>query len=205
MRAGGRGGVGILAIVLVVLLLMVIIAFTSAFGRSSTSRTVLRITDIRSAFECGESALAEAVVILRENLDSGRTTPECADDWRSVIAQALEAPTAAFATRKIVPRRTRTTFQLPHLSSNVGDVSVHLVEVQTPEAQPGGLTPPPQGVLEMSVTVEVHRMTSRVRKTVRQRRCFFLSWPGELPGSGDAGSPTTQVTLVANPLGTVVE
>lgn len=196
---------GILAMVLVVLLMMIVIAFAAAFSRSSTSRTVLRVTDIRAAFECGDSALAEVVVILRDNLDSGKPSPECMNDWRAVIADAFAHPDAKGPVHKIVPRRTRSTFQLPNLSSTVGDVSVEIVDVMKPERGENGTQPPPQGVIEMRVTVSVDRMMATVRKTVRQRRSFYLSWPAELPGTGDPTSPTTQVTLLGNPLGTVVE
>ena len=195
----------VLAMVLVVLLILIVIAFTQAFSRSAGAGAVLHVTDVRSAFECGDAALAEAVVVLRDNLDSGKASPECPDDWRALIAQAFANPGTMPAGRKIVPRRTRATFQLPNLSSSVSDVTVELVDVVRPEAGPGGATPPLQGVLEMRVRVQVDRLTTSVRKTVRQRRSFYLSWPPGLPGTGDPGAPTAQFTLLANPLATVVE
>lgn len=192
-----RRGASVLAMVLVVLLMMIVFAFTQAFSRSATSRTVLRITDIRGAFECGDAAIAEAVVLLRENLDSGRASPECPDDWRAIVARAFAG--AGGSSYKIVPKRTRETFQLPNLSSTVGDVSCAVVDTMRPESGP------PQGVLEMSVRVQVDRLMGSVRKTVRQRRSFYLTWPAELPGAGDPASPATQVTVIGSALGTVVE
>src|SRR3954452_9441887 len=121
-----NSGFGIMAMVLVVLLLLIVIAFAQALSRSSTTRTALRVTDVRSAFEVGESAIAEAVVELRANLESGQSTPDCADDWRKLLAQACLGRGAKPVGRKVVPRLTRSYFHTAQLSSTVSDVTVDL-------------------------------------------------------------------------------
>jgi len=205
-RSRCRAALGsLLAIVLLLCLVLAILGMGSLVQSTGTGRTYSRVVDTRLVLEAADAALSEAVVHLRRSMDENKARPPaCPDNWRQLLFDVFRGPEHRPSDRTIVPVRTRAIFEAevgPLLIDNV------LVSVVGAYVEPPGLflRYPPQGVLEMSVTVRGAQKVLQVGKTVRQRRIFYLLVRREVAARRTLRSDSTRFTLLSDPLGTVVE
>jgi hypothetical protein len=200
-----RSRLGQGAIVLIVacaLLILGLMGASSYFLGSGTGRTYGRVVDTRLVLEAGDAAISEAVAYVRASMDRGAPVPPgCADDWRTLLLNAMATHSARPTGRKVLPIKSREVFrsQTPELS--IGDVTVDVVGIYA-----GLPSFPPQGVLEMSVRVKGAQQILHVEHTIRERRVFYVTTTPKIgPPTGPASPSRPTFTLLTHPLGTVVE
>jgi hypothetical protein len=196
-----------IGLVMVILMVMALMGFSSNLTTSTTGRTYKRVLDIRSAIEAGESAIGEAVTAVRKSMDTGATTPECGDDWRTLLLNELQNPGTLSRNKKVVPKESRDTFAKQGLV--VSDVTVHVIDLFLAQPAPGQSILElelPQGVLEFAVEVGGAQRIMNVKKSIRQRRCFYV-WvdPSTASPTGDLDPAKSLFYLLSNPLGTVID
>jgi hypothetical protein len=194
-----------IVLVMVILLIMGMMSMSSSMQTSGTARTYRRVLDVRSALEVGESAISEAVTIVRRSMDRG-SVPESADNYRQTLLSALENDGPLFTAKIIKPERTRATFAgwFP-----VSDVKIDLVDAYLPRPQPGQSANDldlPQGILEFTVEVGGAQKMMAVKRQIRQRRLFYV-WadPATLGPNGELDPASAQFTLHSHALGTVID
>jgi hypothetical protein len=197
----------LLVLVMVVVLIMALRGFTSSFQTSGTGRTYRRVLDIRAAIEAGDSAIAEAVTSVRRSMDTGSTTAECADNWRSLLLSALENNGPLARGKRVTPKESKAEYA--GMGVSVSDVKVDVIDLFLPRPA-AGQSPLelelPQGVLEIAVEVGGAQRIMNVKKTIRQRRTFYV-WvdPATASPRGDLDASNPLFRLLSNPLGTVIE
>ena len=202
-----RQGMGaMIALVMVLLLIMALMGFTSNFQTSTTGRTYKRVIDIRTAIEAGESAIGEAVVQMRKSMDTGQTSAECPDNWRSLLLTALENPGSPPRGKRVVPKDTQALYTAQGLV--ISDVKVDVIDLFLPKLAPGQNPYElelPQGVIEFAVEVGGAQRIMTVKKLLRQRRGFYV-WvdPNSSP-NGEIDPNKALFKLLSNPLGTVID
>lgn len=194
-----------IVLVMVILLIMGMMSMSSSMQTSGTGRTYRRVLDVRSALEVGESAICEAVTIVRRSMDRG-AVQETADNYRQTLLAALENGGPLFTARVIRPEKTRQMFAGWFPAS---DVRVDLVDVYLPRLQPGQSANDlelPQGILEFIVEVGGAQKLMAVKRQIRQRRLFYV-WadPTTLGPNGELDPASAQFTLHSHALGTVID
>jgi hypothetical protein len=198
--------VGVL--VLLTSLILAILALLGLVGQvqtSATGRAYARIVDTRRAIEAGDSALMEAVVHLRRSLDTDRPTTACPDRWRTLLRQAvLESPRLP-ARRIVRPELARATFGVGPLRVSIGDVSVDVIDLVVPSPTGGVFSQPPQGILEMSVSVRGSHGLLDVSRTIRERRIVHATGAGGRLSLADLERGEFHFVLLSDPMGTVIE
>lgn len=210
LGGGNRSGFGaVFILVMVVIVIMGTMGVASYFQSSGTGRTYARLVDTRSALEAGDAALAEAVSLMRASMDSGSSSADCPDNWRQLILDAMEAP-ANFRTsmtgRRVIPSRARAIFAPPYPALEIGDVQIDVIDFFVPVQTPGVVPDnPPQGLVEMSVTVGGAQKLMRVEKTLRQRRVFFVGVDPSVPVGTTITAAGATITFLPNPLATVIQ
>ena len=201
----GRSGMGIvLGLVFVALLIMALMQIAGAFQRSGTARAYRRVIDWHIAHEAGSAAIAEAVSYLRDSVDTAQKTPECPDDWRGLMLDALADP-ARRPAGKIDPAKARQVLASDVGALTISPVSVTTVALVVPAEYAQRRIPPlPQGIFEFSVKIEGTDGLLAVSRTVRQRRVFYATL-----NSGRAALPIRDGAVTFNvlrdPMGTVLE
>lgn len=194
-----------IVLVMVVLMIMAMMSMSSSMQTSGTARTYRRVLDVRSAFEAGESAIAEAVGHVRRSMDTG-SIPEVPDDYRQTLLAALENNGPLFTGKTVVPAKARQAFAglFP-----ISDVKVDLVDVYLPRPQPGQSANDlelPQGILEFTVEVSGAQKVMAVKRQIRQRRLFYVyADPSTLGPNGELNPAVARFTLHSHPLGTVID
>jgi hypothetical protein len=195
-----------LVLVLVAVLLVGLLAFTSAFQASGSRRTTRRILDVRSAIEAGDSALSEAVILIRKSMDTGWSDPSlCPDNWRQLLLAVQTDAASLPRGRTVVPRHTRSLHQDDAAPIRVGNVTVDVISNLVPAATAASPAPP-QGVLELSVDVAGSQKLVSISRRIRQRRAYYLTVdPRYLVPGVPIPPDVVTLTLLTHPLGTVVE
>lgn len=202
-----RGMGAMIILVMSLLLIMALMGMTSHFQTSGAGRTVRRVIDIRTTIEAAESGIAEAVTAVRKSMDTGGSTPECSDDWRSMLLSTLQNPGSLPQGKKVVPKSAKELYAAQNLV--VSDVKVDVIDVFLP-ASTGTAADYnlelPQGVLEFSIEVGGAQRIMSVKKRLRQRRAFYV-WvdPTTATSAGDIDPTKSIFRLYSNPLGTVIE
>ncbi|MBI4864903.1 MAG: hypothetical protein HY815_32285 [Candidatus Riflebacteria bacterium] len=208
MNTYTRGGQGaIIFLVVAVLSILMVLGTAGYVLESGTGRTFGRVVDTRLVIEAGEAAILEAVARMRISMDRGVSDPPaCPDDWRALLEGASTAGSTPPRGRRVVPLQTRAVFVAKSPGLRIGDVKVDVVAVY-PDRPPSGaaLGKPRQGTVEMSVRVGGSQRVMGVERTIRQRRVFFFSKRPAVASLGPSPGSSTCITLLTNPLGTVVE
>jgi hypothetical protein len=197
-----------LVMVMLILILMAMMGFSSFFQSSGTARTYSRVQDMRSTIEAGDSAIAEVVVYIRQSMDTGRTTADCPDDWRTLLLDALRPPGARPRGMRAVPSASREVFRSEVPPLRISDVTVDVVDVFPVPPPPAGAPRPgilPQGVLEFTVEVGGAQKMIQVKKTIRQRRVFCATLDPRFAAATELNAAAAVFTLFTHPLGTVVQ
>ena len=209
---GSRAGQGaVLALVLLVCGLLVVIGAASYLQTSGTGRAFGRAVSTRSAIEAADAALSEAAAAVRTSLDTGATSQACPDNWHDLVFQVLTAVPAgttkpdpvgrAFTLKPVV---TRSKLPADELPVSIGDVSARILNCFVPP-QTAGSPNPPQGILELSVTVRGPGKLFEVVKTVRQRRIFYATVLGQVAAGSQIRPEQVLLYLTIDPLGTQIE
>jgi len=193
--------------VVCLLVLLAMMAMAGYLMSSGTGRVYGRTLNARLALEAADAALSEAVGLLRVSLDTGQAIPPaCPDNWRALLLEVLAAPTNKPTGRKISPLKAREVFREETPEMLISDVGVEIVGAYSDEtAADGDRGLPPQGVIEMVVTVKGTHKSIRVERRMRQRRVI---WAGPVPAFARvnvSGPPPIVFTLLTHPLGTVIE
>ena len=187
-----RGQGMALATVVLVLGSLFVMGMTSLMQTSGTANAFVRVVTVRTMIEAGEGAILEAVGKLRASVDAGATTPDCPDDWRSLLMAVLVDPEKRPSNRVIVPSQTIKLFSEQMADLEIQPVRVDLVDASVPASFAKLVTPPfPQGLLEMSASVRPKK-SSAPTLTVRQRRIVYATLRGTVP----------VFTVLSDPLGT---
>lgn len=205
VTARRRAGMGIiLGMVFIALLILALMQIAGAMQRSGTARAYRRVVDWHIAHEAGSAAIAEAVSYLRDSADNAKTSPECPDDWRALLLDALANP-AQRPTGKIEPTKAREVLATEVSALTIGPVVVTTVALVVPPEYAQRRVPPlPQGIFEMSVKVEGTEGALAVSRVVKQRRVFYATL-----NAGRAALPirdgAVTFTVLRDPMGTVLE
>ena len=174
--------------------LLVYLTATSLTG-STSHRAVARSFDLRLVVGAGESAIHEAISMVREGLAAGQPIPL---NWREALRPPCNPPPKAH----LAPLGVRALFE--PLGVSVDDVQIRVCHSWFGAPERGRPPPLPQGVLELSVVVEAKRAVYHVKRTLLQRRSYYLTshnreqpWPQLKPEDID-------VWISSKPLGTVL-
>lgn len=203
----------LLLLVLLICGLLATMGFASYLQSGGTGRAFVRVLSIRSAVEAGDAALAEAAAALRVSLDTGATSAACPDDWHDIVFRAIQAtppgqtrldPAGRSYTLKPVVSRARIPSDDTPVT--IGDVTARLVNCFVPE-QVGGAIPvnPPQGLVELSVTVRGPGKVFDVSRTVKQRRVFYAAVLQPLVAGAQVDPSAVLLYLTIDPIGTAIE
>ena len=208
-----RSGQGmVLALVLLVCGLLATIGVASYLQSGGTGRALVRVLSSRSAIEAGDSALAEAAARVRESMDTGARSPACPDDWHDLVFRTIQGITGgqtkldpAGRTYTLVPLVTRTRIPTDDCPVTISDVTAKLVNCFVPD-QLGGVPPnPPQGILELSVTVRGPGKVVEVVRTIRQRRLFYATITQPIVPGMQVQPESVLLYLSIDPIGTAIE
>ena len=205
-HAGLRSGVGALVLLTCALLsILAILGLVDHVQTQATGRAYARVVDARRVIEAGESALMEAVVHLRRSLDTDRPTGACPDRWRTLLTHAARDPSRLSLQRIVRPELARGVFGKGPQRLTVGDVSVEVIELVVPPPVGGVFSRPPQGLLEMSVSVRGSQGLLDVRRTIRQRRIVYASRSAGRLTREQFERGEYHFVLLPDPVGTVIE
>ena len=204
-----RRGTGVLlGLVMLILTLLGLVGIGAFFQSSGTGRTHSRVVGVRSALEAGDSAIAEAVIYLRRSLDTGWTASECPDNWRSSLCSVMQQNAPWPRDKTVVPKSCQLLYASIAGAFRVDNVKVDLVDFFNPRVTGSGPPPiePPQGVLQLSVGVSASGRVVPIRKIIRQRWSFYVTFTRRSPTVGSQ-TPVTDAafTLLLHPLATVIE
>jgi hypothetical protein len=205
VRLARRGTGALLASAVLMLTVMLTAGISGQLHACALARAEHHVADLQLALEAADAALAESVVHLRSSMDTGATSPAVADDWRNVVFEALLFRDYR-PTLTVAPVATRGAYAGGVAELRVSDVAAMVAFATVLRAPRRGARPrPPQGLLDLSVTVEVQRGSHVVRRTLTQRRLFYLARAAGTEGRGSLASPEVDVHLVPDPAGTVIE
>ena len=202
----------LIALVLLVCGLLATIGAASYLQSSGTGRALVRVLSTRAAIEAGDAALAEAAAAIRLSMDTGARGPGCPDDWHAVVFGAIQGTTAgqtrldpAGRTFTLQPLTARARIPSEDVPVSIGDVTARLISCFVPVQTGGVPVNPPQGVLEMSVTVKGPGKMFDVVKTVRQRRVFYAAVTQLLVPGAQVDPANVLLYLTIDPIGTAIE
>lgn len=170
-----RGVFGVL-IPLVVIAMTGLVAFLAASRSVSTTaaRTVLRAEDLGLALEACRAALGAAVFTVRRNLAGGPLLPGEQVRWLPFFTPPLEE--APGSGRVVFPCEPALSERFGQAGVSLSNVEAEIVERHDP---PGLKTERrlaylPQGVMEMAVTATITRAHHQVKRTLLERRVFYV-------------------------------
>jgi hypothetical protein len=208
-----RSGLGmLLGLVLLVAGILGTMGVASYIQSGGTSRARVRVLGVRSCVEAGDAALAEAAAALRASIDTGATSPTCPDDWRGILLRLIEnTPQGqtkldpAGRTYTLKPVVTRAKIPSEDVPMTIGDVTARVLSCFMPVLT--GVQPPnpPQGIIELSVTVRGPGAMFEVKRTVRQRRIFHATSVDPGAASGNIKRESVLLFLTTDPIGTAIE
>lgn len=210
----GRSGLGmLLALVLLVLGLLATMGAASYLQSGGTGRALVRVLSIRSAIEAGDAALSETAAAVRTSMDTGARSAACPDDWHAILFRVIQDTPAgqtkldpAGRTFALYPLATRARIPGEQVPVTIGDVSARLLSCFVPDQVPGVVPAnPPQGILELSVTVRGPGKVFEVVRTVRQRRLFYAAVGQPLVPGAEISSDAVLLYLTIDPIGTSLE
>lgn len=195
-----RAGVGYLIPLVAVILggLLVILAATSLMT-STTALTTARVSDLRILLETCQSAHAGAVQSMRFSISKPGSPGADPFDWRAGLMPPYNRSKPG--SRIKVPASLVERFD-SDLEVRVSDVEIRVVDWFEP---PDYAKPEfwPQGVLELAVTASIERSKYQVKRTVLQRRVFYVTLQGAFTGAA-VQAKDVDIVVASNPLATVI-
>lgn len=170
-----RGVFGVL-IPIVVIAMAGLVAFLAASRSVSTTaaRVVLRSEDIRLAQDACRAALGAAVITVRRNLAGGPFLSGEQVRWIPFFTPPLEEAPAA--GRVSFPCEPALAERFRQSEVALSPVEAEIIERYDPPGLKTARRLPylPQGVMEMAVTATIDRAHHQVRRTLVERRVFYV-------------------------------
>lgn len=192
MSGGSRRAFSILALVVFFALVSSVVVFAAHFLWRGSSRTLFSVQEQRQLVNLGRSALEEAYVEFQHHLDEGQA------DWFDWFTAPDAVPERTFApatTREDLEQLAPAGGMLRFVTS---DVTIRRVRTLDTHNLGGDSL----GVLDLIVTVEVHRTdpAHHAQLTLVTRRTFRLA-----ESVGPYGSAGRHVEVTPTPAGTWIE